>query len=101
MKSVGSICQGSPLQRICHIKIFIILSIGKQQPQKFSTITQKEEGISPRVHDELSYNAVPLVLDSKCASLHMERIWIKGDMAAEEILPVGRTEATSCTLAST
>ncbi|XP_004416313.1 PREDICTED: uncharacterized protein LOC101368996 [Odobenus rosmarus divergens] len=32
----------------------------------------------------------------KCASLHTPYIWIKGEVTAEEILPVGRTQSISC-----
>lgn len=40
------------------------------------------------------------VLAPKCASLHVPYIWIKGEVTAEEILPVGRTQSISCALAS-
>lgn len=72
---------------------------GKTTTQ-LSTVTRKKEGSSQRGHDELSYTDVLFVLDTKCVTLHMALIWIKGDVTAEEILPVGRTESTSHTLAS-
>lgn len=51
--------------------------------KQLSTVTEKEEGSSERGCDEL--RSTDVLLDTKCMSLHMARIWIKGDRTAEKI----------------
>lgn len=65
---------------ICHKKISIILLVGKNNTTFYCY--WEGEGSSERGHDELS--SADVLLDTKCMSLHMAHIWIKGDRTAEK-----------------